>query len=329
MPGATAVHYPIAEVDGRPDARRFNSKAFVGGVHLNRKVGLFALDFEDASFPNQPHSLLTAKKSWFFFGDRIIALGSDIDRSADANAHMVETTLFQTKLNGSNAPANTGDVNWLVDTAGHGYYVPKGQNVTMFESVQQSRSHGDASSTEGTYRTAVINHGVSPEGESYEYLVCPNGADFDDARVTELASSYKIVRQDDEAHVVEDLESGVTGAVLFAPLSEPIGVLASVDVPALIVLQAKEGGRLSLSVANPDLGLLEANERASFTDLLNKDLVRNDSRVLPVRVALDGEWTISETSEGAKIVSAAKGRTVIEFQCQHGMGIQSDLKTVR
>lgn len=315
MPGATAVHYPIAEVDGRPPARRMNSRTFVGGVELDDEVGLFAMDFEDAPFPNQPLSTLSAKKSWFFFGDHIIALGSGITRSVDA--HEVKTTLFQAKLEeGVVAPKG----NWLADSVGNGYYIPEGQKLMVTSGLQKSRSHDDKAETAGEYVTAVINHGVSPQGASYEYVVCPGIENK-----TNVADSYKVIQQNDAAHIVEDLESGTAAAALFSEYKADAGLLAAVDQPALILLQEKEAGRLALSVANPDLGLAEPDEEISFGVLLDEEFARRESRVLPVRVTLAGDWNLAGASDAAAIVEKSAGQTVVEFQCRHGMGIQMEL----
>lgn len=71
-------------------AERFmNNAEFVGGV-TDGVVGLASMDY------NRPHIQLTTLKSWFFFEDVIVVVGSRISLSKDdATGEDVITTLAQ------------------------------------------------------------------------------------------------------------------------------------------------------------------------------------------------------------------------------------------
>ena len=82
---------------------------------------------------------------------------------------------------------------------------------------------------------------------------------------------------------------------------------------------------MALSVSNPDLGLAGPDEEISFRVLLDEEMVRRESKVLPVLVTLAGDWNLAGASDAAAIVEKIGGQTAVEFLCQHGMGIQIEL----
>lgn len=66
-----------------------NNAEFAGGV-TDSMVGLASMDYD------RPHVQLTALKSWFFFEDVIVVVGSRISLSEDgATGEDVITTLAQ------------------------------------------------------------------------------------------------------------------------------------------------------------------------------------------------------------------------------------------
>ena len=107
VPGTTASHYPIERrtleaveenrrqlgIDRRTVHRNYNTRNFVGGVSLGEH-GLFVQDLEAVPFLSPTD--LTARKSTFFVGDKVLAIGSHISGGTEADE--THTTLFQTRL---------------------------------------------------------------------------------------------------------------------------------------------------------------------------------------------------------------------------------------
>ncbi|MCK5171828.1 MAG: hypothetical protein KAR47_00440, partial [Planctomycetes bacterium] len=80
-PGTTSVssdHYDLAAKDDR----YFTDEGFVGGLSLNEDNGLFAMSLHDNLYGLN----LSAKKSFFFFDDIIVCLGSDISETSGSGA---------------------------------------------------------------------------------------------------------------------------------------------------------------------------------------------------------------------------------------------------
>jgi len=91
------------------------TRTFVGGVY-NDKFGVSAMDFK----PPKAISLVTAKKSWFFFDDKIVALGSNIDCNASRKSwfffsNPIHTTINQWPLSNPDAPLYVDGIQKLLN----------------------------------------------------------------------------------------------------------------------------------------------------------------------------------------------------------------------
>src|SRR5690606_38647363 len=127
-----------------------------------------------------------ARKSFFFLGNRIIALGTDIEND-DAN-HPTETTLFQRHLKRrdmammlSTEGVLTGfplerticteEFVWMTDPQGNGYVVPPGQTLKVSRQRQTSPHQKNDEPTVGDFAVAWLSHGSAPRDETYEFAV--------------------------------------------------------------------------------------------------------------------------------------------------------------
>ena len=75
------------------------------------------------------------------------------------------------------------------------------------------------------------------------------------------------------------------------------------------------------SIANPDLGLIPANQPppADIEDGMTKrNLVRQPSPVSTIRISLDGSWGATDSNE-AHIISSDGAATTIDVNCQNGL----------
>lgn len=199
---------------------------------------------------------LRARKSFHFFGNVIVCLGSDIENSnTDYNT---ETTIFQLAMTNDsirnywNNYKNAGSV-WT-DHIGTGYYIPAGRNNNLrFEKNynQISRMQNTGKETSGDWVSLVFDHRKAPpQKASYEYAVIPrmNKTQISDF---EKKPPYKILQHNSEAHIVKDIKTNTTSYVLFErPNKLPEGILQDVDSSCLIMI--KENKRtLILTVAIP------------------------------------------------------------------------------
>lgn len=161
---------------------------------------------------------MEARKSWFFFGNMIVALGSGI---LSKTGYHVETVVEH---------RNTGDRvgNLTVDgflqspefevaqirdapTWAHlegvaGYVFLDGRSVSFLQEKRVGAwsdisSMGDDTLIEREYTTIAIDHGISPSNATYAYCVLP-GASIDDMNTAVDDTNLLVLRNDAEAQGV-------------------------------------------------------------------------------------------------------------------------------
>lgn len=253
LPGVTTSrHAPL-----RPSKDR-NASSFVGGVTDGRQ-GLAVLDYDRHG--------LRAKKSAFFFPDRIVCLGAGIHSEA---AGSVTTSINQSQLNGPirgslNGPAislplgeeKTGEWNWLWHD-GTGYVFPEPQSVTVRGADQAGNWQsvfraGSANPTTTPIFSAWINHGENPSDNCYSYVIFP-GADEAQTRAFSEKPEIQILQN---TPALQAVRKGQTTGAVFYQAGEiecfPDLTLA-VDQPCVILAQAGANGP-QLHVADPTQSL--------------------------------------------------------------------------
>ena len=260
-----------------------------------------------------------AKKSMFFFENRIIALGSGIS-SNDKN-HDSVTTLFQNALQPKNKNCfidSTGDKKvfplektlddscWMINIAGIGYYLPQGNEQVKVSRKfvknpyyknwypQNPEKHNQIEANEGEIELAYINHGKAPENKAYEYCILIQATE---AAMKEFAAKmskpetalYKVLSKNNKLHAVYDVASKTTGYVLFEAGDTSIkGLLKSVDKPCLLMVR-EMGDKIRVSLYNPDFDKYKFGAP-----------VQNDS---PVKITFNGKWKLAKTNKAVSIES--------------------------
>ena len=319
--GATAPHLPIEVLRSKKNGTRHpgGSETFGGGLSHRGRDGMLASYVEG---PEWAAPGLRAVKSYFFFGDRIISLGSGI--SAEDTGYPVITNLFQRNLEDADVPITIdgealtgldvqrdlagGGAHWLIDTIGTGFVTGPGARVHVERMHQQSRDKDNKEDTEGDFASAWIDHGPTPQDAAYEYAVV---MDATPERMAALAGepTWEVLQQDERAHIVRDLESGTLALALLQE-GEVAGELpvASADRRCLLMVEP-EGDGWWLSVSDADLNLNE--ERVSVPREL--------------RVTLRGEWRLEDASDEMRVVECANGQTTLAITCHDGAGFEGRL----
>lgn len=343
--GVTAPQLPLAEIDAGwsfVSGTIRSPETFAGGLSHQGRHGLFAMIL---NLPIKAHTL-KGRKSWFFEDDRIVCLGSDL--SYDDPKYPVQTTLCQ-KVLATNAPGafsptmidgndvggfpleqnlDPNSAHWFLDVQQTGYFLPKGQTITVARRHQTSRDVDDAKETQGDFMTAWVDHGNTPAAGGYEYLAVVR-ASPQTMQAYSLHPPYEVIQRDASAHVVRFAASGRLGCVFFVPQQVTAHAVAgetipvqSVDRPCLVMVDAIRDGQLSVSVADPDL-----------------NLENGASQPRPLRVTLRGAWKLlgatgtlcawplADAGGKVRVVSTDAAQTVLEVLCQHGASY--DLKLGR
>ncbi|MFD2118116.1 chondroitinase family polysaccharide lyase [Paenibacillus yanchengensis] len=312
-PGTTTKYFPIRELENSKH-RNYSDETFAGGVSSEGEFGVYSMKMHDITYD----PTFRANKSWFYFGDQIIALGSNITNN-DAK-HPTETTLFQSNMNNeilpfynnsiqpiteypyNNQPSETNI--WLLDPFGNGYIIPNTRNVNIRRSDQLSYSKVanketnsfDYKETVGKYTTAWIDHGLAPTNGEYEYVILPQKTPQEVEAVAQKLE-YEVLQKDNAAHIVKyDNYQSIGYAIFNPPKSFDYGVLHSVDTPVLMIEKLKSADRVVLSLSDPDLRLVKTGKMGSL------ERTKTESESKTITVKLNGLWSInSNLSVGVEL----------------------------
>lgn len=353
LPGATTKALPIEKVyyENKPTEkykegfhRSFTETTFARGLSAEGKNGLFALELRDEVEPAPEQVLFDAsfraRKSYFFFEDEIVCLGSDIYND-DAQYHTI-TTLFQnnigqdgltgkeTYLNGQSLGSSltinkTVNGGVLTDVQGIQYIIPGTSTIRLEQADQQSLQkygNGQYKPITTPHVKAWIDHGTQPNGREYEYLVLMN-ASTEEALKREDQPGYEVLQKDSMAHIVKHHDLNTTGYAIFKA-SENInkGLLSQVDTPVMLMI--KEAGQNAvMTVANPDLKLAKWNHNMS---VMPNAIVHEGSQGSIVTITLKGHWKPAGYVYELLSSTYADGQTTLQVYCKDGKSIDVPLR---
>ncbi len=163
LPGTTVEQ----KADTASGVYGYGTRTFAGGTGDGRN-GVSAMELAPLA------SVLTARKSWFFFDDAIVFLTNSI---TSPSTNRVETIVNQWPLLNASAPLTRRD-DWAL-LEGVGYWFPTPVDL---KTARETRS-GTWSSLGGSSNTTVhtkpfvtlwLDHGMSPVNATAEYVIVPN-----------------------------------------------------------------------------------------------------------------------------------------------------------
>ena len=362
VPGTTASHYPIEPrreavvrasrreqgIRQRDTHRNYNTKTFVGGVSLGDH-GLFVQDLEAVPFTAPTD--LRARKSYFFVGDKVLALGTHIQGGTQEDE--THTTLFQTFLEDANSPTQVngqqltglesliehtaGTQVKMTDSVGNSYFLAGSTApLVVSRSLQQSLTQ-DHEETEGAYAQAYLNHGIKPDGDSYQYVVIP--ADTDAAKLDELASDlpgfYQIL-DTSGMHLVRFPQQDLTAYAFYEVVETPAAeLIRTVSQSAAVMVQELEGqGPLAQAMAQaspvrlaasvPDIGWTFEDDIVSRgLGYASRHFAFQVAKEHTLTLTLRGTWCPDEAGAPPGTESTHdSGETVLQLQCRDGMSTE-------
>lgn len=349
-PGTTTIHKPIDEL--RSDVRNVDTfsgfeemllsdETYAGGLHLEGRNGMFAMKLHEHPKYDGSHR---ARKSAFFFEDRIVCLGTDIEN--DNCECPTGTTLFQSYLPAPEDPIwvdgaepvsafpyfHTTKLDhpvWLLDNKGNGYYVAAGQTLSVSKTTQHSKHQATDADTQGDFAAAWLEHGTSPKGGGYEYAIWVGAdreriEDFCKRMQVSEKASYTVLRKDRSAHAVLDVESRTTAYALFEADDQiDTGYLIAVDTPSMVMIR-EDGEKLIVSAVDPDLRFYSETETDQYDEygvqkevsVYSRKWLHAESRVHTLRITLKGQWAGQSDVEGVRVAASEVIGTVIEVACK-------------
>lgn len=249
-----------------------NDRDWVGGSALKTEnYASVGMDFKSTI------SDLEARKSWFVFGDQIVALGAGITTTA---GDYTETIVENRKIDGSNqllvdgseAVAADGTEKtaakwaWLEKNAkgsAIGYYFPEETSVTLkretrtgkWSEVNTNVNAGDADEVTKKYLSIAVEHGVNPTDASYGYVLLPGKTSKEMGTYAE-ANGIEILSNTEKLQAAADTVLGVSGYNFWAagesivPEQNGITKLTS-DAPVSVTMLNDGNKQIHLAISDP------------------------------------------------------------------------------
>ena len=121
---------------------------------------------------------------------------------------------------------------------------------------------------------------------------------------------YNVIQADNSAHVVKDVQTGITAYIIYKAYESGATLINSADAETIVMERAKEDGSIVMSVCTPDLGITLKGYTTSQT-----------SQPLVKRVVLNGNYKLAQAQDNVKL-DVDSGQTVIEATCQHGQPVE-------
>lgn len=272
IPGTTVDTHTRTNTNGANTASTNTFAGGVAGVDGTAAAGGMVLD----AFG----SALAARKSWFFFGDEVVAVGSGITRPAvsgtgwDGAPRRIETILenrvtppgSELIIDGSPAATTAGTTgtytgaDWAHLTTGAsetGYVMLGGATV---KALTENRSgawsavnaaSGPADSRTDRYTTLWMDHGAAPSNAGYAYVLLP-GADAGTTEDYAGAPGVRILTNTAAVTAIEHVTDGAVAANFWgtATIARDGSNLLSVNGAASVTLE-QNGDELALTVTDP------------------------------------------------------------------------------
>ena len=323
FPGATTIHLPFEKLDSPLPGTLMerNDSRFPGVSSLEGQNGCLAFTYVEKDRVNFCAGA-TATKSVFCFDNRIVHIGTGI---SNKSSYPTETTLYQLALvdrteqvdiNDSysgafpySAAIDKHEQVVLTDTKGNFYIIKDGYGLNVEKKTQTSPSDERKADGTGDFITAYINHGTAPVDASYEYMMLVKPS-IKEVKAASKKAPYNVIQADNSAHVVKDVQTGITAYIIYKAYENASTLLKTADSETIVMEREKADGSVVMSVCTPDLGITQKSYTTSQT---SQPLVR--------KVVLNGTYRLATAYDNVKLTENS-GQTVIEATCQHGQPVE-------
>ena len=273
------------------DHRNYSDQSFLAGVHGAEKVSMFSVRlhelYADSSF--------RADKSFFFFKDMVLCLGSGIKCSS--REIPVVTTMFQDLRGAGKQKSET-----VFEDASFAYVVKEGK-------VRFSK--------EGKQSKAYVDHGLASTDGGYEYYMLRDKAS---AVAVDAASPVKVLRKDACAHIVQR-DGDLCAAIFREGVAFDGMIVESVNIPLAYILEDKGNGEYRLNICEPDM----RRSWAVNMNNLNDHQVAEASQPFDTVITLNGDWDLIGEA-GAFAIERAGGKTLLKLTTVNGRNYSVRLK---
>lgn len=315
LPGTTVDTLTRKTAEGN---NALNPNNWVGGADLDGVYGIAGMQLKGFNVS------LSAKKSWFMFADKIVALGADINSTDD---RIIETIVENRKIkddgnnpltvNGSAKPGKLGwnevmeGTNWIhlegnVPGSDIGYYFPGSSRLNALREERTDKwsnicsASGDRDDTvhKRNYLTLWLDHGKNPDHASYSYVLLPNKT-AEQVRAFSESPTVDILENSPTAQAVRDRDTKITGVNFWEDAPKKVDAVTSGQKASVMIRE--NGNQLEVAVSDPT----QAN--AGNIDL---EIDRSAAKTISSQPGV----TVTQLSPKIKLSVAVKGAMGRTFQ---------------
>ena len=236
---------------------------FVGAT-TDGHYGVVGFDFKSI------HDPLVARKAWFFFDEQYVCLGSGI---SSKSKNEVNTTLNQCLLNGKVSISSKGkhrkldrgtqiyqDVDWIHHDK-IAYFLPKPQDVSVMNDLEKGSWWRISKQIDSSKEIIVkdvfkawINHGESPNNETYEYIVRPN-TDLLELKNKQELNPIEILSNTPYLQAVQNTSLNLIQAVFYKANQLLVGEAFKIQAtaPCILIIKMNQNDQIdSITVSDPN-----------------------------------------------------------------------------
>lgn len=302
LAGTTVVN--VARTTNDHQEEYVSTADFVGGTDLDNRYSIGVMDMghpDKTKNKNLKYNpTLTAKKSWFFFDDEVIALGAGIHSSDDAEVETIienrmiredaaNQVFVEDALKLPNVSAVTEDfaqIKWAYlegnedkSLSSIGYYFPDTASVWAVKqnrtgSWNEINTKGSKDVISRNYFKMGISHGKNPKDATYSYALIPSKTK-EEVKAYAENPQYEVLKNTTKAQAVQEKTLGIYAANVFDETEGDFDKF-TVNKPSSVMVQEKDN-RISVSVADPTMKLKEKLVLTLKVDLSGgKELVISD-----------------------------------------------------
>jgi chondroitin AC lyase len=258
--GTTILQKP--QLPGPGEIQKDGLTDFVGAV-TDGLYGAVVFDFKS------PHDPLEAKKSWFFYDDEYVCLGTGIKSKTNLE---VATTVNQALLrsdvhvlqDGKQQLLSKGDralqnVKWIHHDR-VGYIFPQATTVNLLNDVKTG-NWAQITDQKNISREPVnldvfglwFNHGSKPSGASYQYIVVPDVSEQTLSETSQNNRFIEILSNTSALQAVKHNKLGLSQLAFYkaGAIEVEKGINIRLDSPGMVMLRLKAGKLDGLTLADP------------------------------------------------------------------------------
>jgi len=258
--GTTILQKP--RLPGPDEIQKSGLTDFVGAV-TDGLYGAVVFDFKS------PHDPLEAKKSWFFFDEEYVCLGTDIgsisnlEVATTLNQALLRTDVYMQQDGSQQMMAKGNRVLQHVKWVHHdkiGYIFPQPATVNLSNQAETG-SWSAITDQKNISKEPVskevfklwLSHGSKPAGASYQYIVVPDISEKDLNETSKNNRFIEVLSNTPALQAVRQSKLGISQLAFYKAGAVEIekGINVRLDSPGMIMLNTKEGKLKELTLVDP------------------------------------------------------------------------------